>query len=61
MFNSKATKGATAGTLIAIVWVAFGGAAALLVAALAAGGWMLGMIFDRPDILIGWLQRIKNR
>lgn len=53
--------GAIAGALIAIVWVAFDGSAVLLVAGLAAVGWLIGMIFERPDLLISVLQRIQDR
>lgn len=61
MTGHKALWGALGGALIAIIWVAFDGAAVLLVAALAAGGWLIGMVFDRPDLLIGVLQRLQDR
>ncbi len=53
--------GAALGALIAIVWVAFGGLAVLLVLGLALTGWLIGMIFQRPDFLIGLLQRLQQR
>lgn len=53
--------GAALGALIAIVWVALGGAAVLLVLGLAAAGWLVGMIFQRPDFVIGLLQRLQER
>lgn len=53
--------GAALGALIAIVWVAFGGLAVLLVLGLALAGWLIGMIFQRPDFLIGLLERLQQR
>ena len=53
--------GAVLGALIAIVWTAFDGLAVLLVVGLAAAGWLLGMVFQRPDVLIGLLQRLQER
>lgn len=53
--------GAALGALIAIVWVAFGGLAVLLVLGLALAGWALGMVFQRPDFFIGLLQRLQER
>lgn len=53
--------GAALGALIAIVWIAFGGLAVLLVVGLAVAGWALGMIFQRPDFFIGLLQRLQER
>lgn len=53
--------GAALGALIAIVWVAFDGLAVLLVLGLAAAGWVIGMIFQRPDFFIGLLQRLQER
>jgi len=47
--------GAALGALIAIVWVV------LLVLGLALAGWLIGMIFQRPDFLIGLLQRLQQR
>lgn len=61
MTTNKALLGALAGALIAVIWIAWDGAAVILVAALAAAGWMLGMIFERPDVLIAWLKRIEDR
>ena len=53
--------GAALGALIAIVWVAFGGLAVLLVLGLTLAGWLIGMIFQRPDFLIGVLERLQQR
>ncbi|BAN03589.1 hypothetical protein [Ilumatobacter coccineus] len=53
--------GAALGAIIAIVWVAFGGLAVLLVLGLALAGWLVGMIFQRPDFVIGLLQRLQQR
>jgi len=61
MLTNKALWGAIAGALIAVIWVAFDGGAVLLVAGLAAAGWLVGMIFERPDVLIGLLQRLQDR
>jgi uncharacterized membrane protein len=59
--NKTSLRGALAGVLIAIVWVAFDGAAVLLMLALAAAGWTIGMIFERPDIFISLLERLQER
>lgn len=61
MLNDNATRGAIAGALLAIIWVTLDGGAALLVAALATTGWLVGTILDRPDVLIEWLQRLQDR
>jgi len=61
MSTNKAILGALAGALIAVIWVAFDGGAVVLVAALAAVGWLIGNVFERPDILIGMLQRLQDR
>ena len=53
--------GAALGALVAIVWVAFGGLSVLLVLGLAGAGWLLGMVFQRPDLLIGLLERLQER
>ena len=61
MLTNKSLWGALAGALIAIIWVAFDGLAVLLVIGLAAAGWLVGMIFQRPDVLISLLQRLQDR
>ena len=61
VLNSKSLWGAVVGVVIAVVWVAFDGLAVLLVVGLAAAGWVVGTIFDRPDFYIGLLERIKER
>ena len=61
MLKNKAVWGALAGALVAIIWVAFDGGAVLLVAGFAAIGWLVGMIFERPDVLISVLQRLQDR
>ncbi|MDZ7733912.1 MAG: hypothetical protein U5R31_13360 [Acidimicrobiia bacterium] len=61
MTNQKALWGAAAGVIIALVWVAFDGLAVLLVVGLAALGWAIGMVFDRPDAIISLLERIRDR
>ncbi len=61
MLTNKALWGALAGALIAIIWVAFDGLAVLAVIGLAAAGWLVGMIFQRPDVLISLLQRLQDR
>ena len=38
-----------------VVWLV------LLVLGLAGAGWLLGMVFQRPDVLIGLLQRLQER
>lgn len=53
--------GAALGAVIAIVWVAYGGLAVLLVLGLAVAGWVLGMVFQRPDFFISLLTRIQDR
>ena len=61
MRTNKALWGALAGALIAVVWVAFDGSAVVLVAGLAFLGWIIGMIFERPQFFIDLLQRIQDR
>lgn len=61
MLTNKAILGALAGALVAIVWVAWDGAAVLLVLGFAAIGALVGMVFQRPDVLIGLLQRLQDR
>ncbi len=61
MLTNKATLGALAGAAIALIWVAWDGIAVLVVVAFAAIGWLIGMIFQRPDVLIGLLQRLQDR
>lgn len=61
MLTNKAVLGALAGAVIALIWIAWDGAAVLLVLAFAALGWLIGMIFQRPDVLIGLLQRLQDR
>jgi len=57
----KSLWGAAAGALTAVVRVAFDGGAVLLMVALAALGWLIGMVFERPDIFINLLQRLQER
>ncbi len=59
--TNKATLGALAGALVAVIWVAWDGVAVLVVLGFAAIGWLIGMIFQRPDIFIGLLQRLQDR
>ena len=61
ILSSKAVLGALVGASIALIWIAWGGAAVLLVVAFAAIGWLIGMIFQRPDVLIQLLERIRDR
>ncbi len=61
LFRNTGVIGAALGALIAIVWVAFGGLAVLLVLALAGAGWVAGMVMQRPDFFIGVLQRLQQR
>lgn len=61
LFRNTGLIGAALGAIIAIVWVAFGGLAVLLVLGLAAAGWLLGMVLQRPDVLIGLLERLQQR
>ncbi len=61
MLTNKSLWGALAGALIAIIWVAWDGTAVLAVIGLAAVGWLVGMIFQRPDVLISLLQRLQDR
>lgn len=60
-FHNTGLIGAALGAVIAIVWVAFGGLAVLLVLGLAAAGWLGGMIMQRPDFFIGLLERLQRR
>ena len=61
LFRNTGIIGAALGAIVAIVWVAFGGLAVLLVLGLAAAGWALGMVMQRPDFFIGLLERIQQR
>lgn len=61
MLTNKAILGALVGAAVALIWVAWDGAAVLLVVGLAAAGWLVGMVFQRPDVLIGLLQRLQDR
>jgi uncharacterized membrane protein len=61
IIRNSGVVGAALGALVAIVWVAFGGLSVLLVLGLAAAGWLVGMVFQRPDLLIGLLERLQER
>lgn len=61
LFHNTALIGAALGALIAIVWVAFGGLAVLLVLGLAAAGWAVGAVLQRPDFFISLLERLQQR
>ena len=60
-FRNTGFIGALLGATIAIVWVALGGLAVLLVIGLAVAGWVAGMVMQRPDFFIGLLERIQQR
>jgi len=60
-FRNTGFVGAALGALIAIVWVAFGGLAVLLVVGLTVAGWTLGMVLQRPDFFIALLERLQQR
>ncbi|MCA1705969.1 MAG: DUF2273 domain-containing protein [Actinobacteria bacterium] len=61
MQRRKAWVGATAGAVLAIIWAALGFGAVLLVLALAALGGAIGVVIDRPDSVIDFLQRMQER
>jgi uncharacterized membrane protein len=61
IFRNTGIIGAALGAIIAIVWVAFGGLAVLLVIGLAVAGWVLGMVLQRPDFFIALLERLQRR
>ena len=61
MSVNKSLLGAALGVLIAVVWVTFDGAAVLLVLGLAGLGWFVGLVLDRPGVLIGLLERLQDR
>ena len=61
IFRNTAAIGAVLGAVIALVWVGFGGLAVLLVIGLAAVGWVVGMVLQRPDFFIGLLERLQQR
>jgi uncharacterized membrane protein len=61
LFRNTGMIGAALGALVAIVWVAFGGLAVLLVVGLAVAGWAVGMVFQRPDFFIAVLERLQRR
>ncbi len=57
----QAWVGAAAGAVLAIVWTALGFGALLLVLALGALGGVIGLVLDRPDPVIDFLQRMQRR
>ncbi len=59
--KKKSLWGGLVGVVIALIWVAFGGPAVGIVIGLGALGWLIGMILERPDILIRLLQRLQER
>ncbi|RMH80060.1 MAG: hypothetical protein D6683_05585 [Actinomyces sp.] len=61
MLERKSFWGAATGAVVAVVWATLGGQAVLLAAVLAAVGWLVGLVLDRPDILISLLQRLQER
>jgi uncharacterized membrane protein len=61
MAISKPIWGALAGALLAILWVAFGGGAVLLVIALAVVGALIGVLLEHPGALISLLERLQER
>lgn len=61
ILKNKGLWGATIGAIVAIIWSALDGTAVLLLIGLAAAGWLIGMVFQRPDVLIAWLQRLQER
>lgn len=61
MLTRKSWVGATTGAVLAIVWAALGFGAVLLVVALTALGGAIGVVIDRPDHVIAFLQRMQER
>lgn len=61
MFNSKASWGALAGALVAIIWLIFDWPAVLLVVGLTVLGWLIGTILDRPERVIAVLEYLQER
>ena len=61
MVVNRTILGTLIGAGVGIVWVAFGFTAMLLVAALAAAGWLVGLLLERPEIAIGYLERLSER
>ena len=61
MPTSKAIWGAVVGALVAILWIALGGATLLLIIALTAIGWLIGATLDRPEGVIRVLERLQQR
>ncbi|MGI8795537.1 MAG: DUF2273 domain-containing protein [Acidimicrobiia bacterium] len=61
MLTRKSWVGAATGAVLAIVWAALGFGAVLLVVALTALGGAIGVVIDRPDRVIAFLQRMQER
>lgn len=57
----KSFVGAAAGAVLAIIWAALGFGAVLLVLALTAVGAAIGVVIDRPEAVIDFLQRMQER
>lgn len=61
MPTSRSILGAIAGAVLAILWLVFDGGAVLFVCGLAALGWLIGTVLEKPDYLISLLQRLQDR
>ncbi len=61
MPRSKALIGAIIGAALAILMIVFDAGALIFVGSLAAAGWLIGTVLDRPDAIISLLQRLQER
>lgn len=61
MPTSRSFIGAVAGAVLAILWLVFDPGAVIFVGGLAALGWLIGSVVDRPDAIISVLQRLQDR
>lgn len=57
---NKALSGAAIGAGIALVWIIFDTSAALLLLTLSALGALIGLALDRPERIIGVLERLTK-
>lgn len=52
---------AVVGAVVAVLWLAFGTNALVVFVGLTGIGALIGIVLDRPDRLIGLLQRLQDR
>jgi len=57
----KSVLGTILGAVVGVLWVTLGGGAVLVVIALSGVGGLIGVVLDRPEIAISWLERLRDR